>query len=238
MMKNPFSGLRKREWLLWGASVAVVTVSNFLTGDVRPVLLAATLVGVTALIFVARGDVWGQILTVLFSVLYSVTSLEFRYYGEIITYLGMSAPIAALSVVTWLRHPFAHGKNEVRIHTLTRRQTLLMAVLTIVVTGVFHLILKALATPNLAAGTVSIATSFLASYLMLYRNSYYALAYAANDVVLILLWVLAALEEPAYAPMIVCFSMFLVNDLYGFISWKAREVRQRGADMPGAAARE
>ena len=54
----------------------------------------------------------------------------------------------------------------------------------------------------------------------------------------ILLWVLAALEEPAYAPMIVCFSMFLVNDLYGFISWKAREVRQRGADTPGAAARD
>lgn len=155
-------------------------------------------------------------LTVLFSVLYSITSLEFRYYGEMITYLGMSAPIAALSVVTWLRNPVEKGKNEVRIHTLTGRQTVLMLVLAAVVTGIFYVILKAFDTPNLAVSTVSITTSFLASYLMLYRNSYYALAYAANDVVLIILWVLAALEELTYAPMIVCFGMFLINDLYGF----------------------
>ena len=141
MWKNPFSGLKKREWFLWGMSLLVVAVSNFLTGSVRPVLLIATLVGVTALIFVARGDVWGQVLTVLFSVLYSITSLEFRYYGEMITYLGMSAPIAALSVVTWLRNPVEKGKNEVRIHTLTGRQTVLMLVLAAVVTGIFYVIL-------------------------------------------------------------------------------------------------
>ncbi len=229
MWKNPFSGLKKREWFLWGMSLLVVAVSNFLTGSVRPVLLIATLVGVTALIFVARGDVWGQVLTVLFSVLYSITSLEFRYYGEMITYLGMSAPIAALSVVTWLRNPVEKGKNEVRIHTLTGRQTVLMLVLAAVVTGIFYVILKAFDTPNLAVSTVSITTSFLASYLMLYRNSYYALAYAANDVVLIILWVLAALEELTYAPMIVCFGMFLINDLYGFVSWKARETKQAAA---------
>ena len=229
MWKNPFAGLKKREWFLWGMSLLVVAVSNFLTGSVRPVLLIATLVGVTALIFVARGDVWGQVLTVLFSVLYSITSLEFRYYGEMITYLGMSAPIAALSVVTWLRNPVEKGKNEVRIHVLTGRQTVLMLVLAAVVTGIFYVILKAFDTPNLAVSTVSITTSFLASYLMLYRNSYYALAYAANDVVLIILWVLAALEEITYVPMIVCFGMFLINDLYGFVSWKARETKQTAA---------
>lgn len=141
-------------------SLLVVAVSNFLTGSVRPVLLIATLVGVTALIFVARGDVWGQVLTVLFSVLYSITSLEFRYYGEMITYLGMSAPIAALSVVTWLRNPVEKGKNEVRIHTLTGRQTVLMLVLAAVVTGIFYVILKAFDTPNLAVSTVSLRPVF------------------------------------------------------------------------------
>ena len=62
---------------------------------------------------------------------------------------------------------------------------------------------------------------------MLYRNSYYALAYAANDVVLITLWVLASMEDLSYLPMILCFSMFFINDLYGFASWKLRERTQR-----------
>lgn len=227
MLKNPFAGLRKREWLLWAVSAAVVVASNFLTGAFSPMLLAATLVGVTALIFVARGDVWGQVLTVLFSALYAVTSYQFRYYGEMITYLGMTAPIAAMSVVTWLRHPVEKGKNEVKIHRLSGRETVLMIVLTAAVTFVFYFILRAFDTPNLGVSTLSIATSFLASYLTLRRNSCYALAYAANDIVLIVLWVLASIEQITYAPMTVCFGMFLLNDCYGFFSWRAREKEQR-----------
>lgn len=226
MLKNPFVGLKKREWFLWVVSVAVVVISNFLTGAFSFMLLAATLVGVTALIFVARGDVWGQVLTVLFSALYAVTSYQFRYYGEMITYLGMTAPIAAMSVVTWLRHPMEKGKSEVKIHRLSSRELVLMLTLTAVVTYVFYFILRVFDTPNLAVSTVSITTSFLASYLTLRRNSYYALAYAANDVVLIILWVLASMEKITYAPMTVCFGMFLLNDCYGFFSWKTREKEQ------------
>ena len=92
---------------------------------------------------------------------------------------------------------------------------------------IFFFILQALGTPNLAVSTISIATSFLASYLMLFRNSYYALAYAANDIVLIVLWILASLTQISYVPMVICFSIFLLNDIYGFFSWKLREKRQK-----------
>ena len=226
MSKNPFKNLTKHEWLLWGISILVVAVSNILSPDVTPATLCGTLIGVTALIFIAKGDVWGQILTIVFSFLYSITSLEFRYYGEMITYLGMTMPIAALSVISWLRHPFKKGENEVKIHRLTRNQIIAMILLSITVTAVFYFVLKYFNTTNLIISTVSIATSFLASYLMLYRNSYYALAYAANDVVLIILWVLASIESFSYFPMVICFLMFLINDLYGFASWKIREKRQ------------
>ena len=68
----------------------------------------------------------------------------------------------------------------------------------------------------------------VASYLTLYRSPYYALAYAANDIVLVVLWILAAVVTPSYLPMIVCFAMFFVNDMYGFINWRRMERRQKG----------
>jgi nicotinamide mononucleotide transporter PnuC len=230
MLKNPFSELKKHEWILWSISMTVVLVSNFISKDIQPVTLLATLIGVTALIFVAKGNVWGQIFTVVFSILYSITSFEFRYYGEIITYLGMSAPIAAMSVVSWLRNPYKKGKNEVKIRHLKARDIILCAVLTLTVTVVFYFILRALDTPNLLVSTVSITTSFLASYLMFMRNSYYALAYAANDVVLITLWIFATIESLSYLPMVACFAIFLVNDIYGFASWKLREKKQEAGE--------
>lgn len=226
-MKNPFATLSRREWLLWILSLVTVVVANLLTDEVEPVTLLSTLVGVTALIFVAKGDVLGQVLTVVFSLLYAVVSWECRYYGEMITYLGMSAPIAALSVISWLRHPYKKGEREVAIHRLSRRQWLWIVLSASLVTAAFYFILKAFKTPRLWISTLSVTTSFLASALMFYRNSGYALAYAANDAVLITLWVLASLEDIRYLPMIACFLAFFVNDLYGFISWKRRALRQR-----------
>lgn len=226
MLKNPFKALRKREWILWGISLLLVLLSNLLCGQMDAVNLAATSLGVTALIFIARGDVWGQILTVVFSILYGIVSFRFRYWGEMITYLGMTLPIAVMSIITWLKNPYSKDVNEVRIARLGKGGTLLMWMLTLAVTAVFYFILRAFDTPNLLPSTVSVSTSFLACYLLMMRNSHYALAYAANDVVLIILWVLATLSDLSYLPMVVNFSMFLINDLYGFISWKKREKKQ------------
>lgn len=66
--------------------------------------------------------------------------------------------------------------------------------------------------------TVSVATSFIAA-------SLYGLGYAANDIVLIIMWIMATVDDPSYLPMIVCFLVFFINDCYGFINW--RKIRQR-----------
>lgn len=226
LLYNPFKHLRRREWALWLLSLLTVLLSNILCGKMDPVNLAATGLGVTALIFIARGDVWGQILTVIFSILYAVVSFRFRYWGEMITYLGMTLPIAAMSIVTWLKHPYEQGKNEVKIARMNTGSMLFMWLMTFSVTAVFYFILRAFDTPNLLPSTLSVTTSFLACYLLMMRNSHYALAYAANDVVLMILWVLATVSDLSYLPMVVNFSMFLINDLYGFISWKKREKKQ------------
>ena len=53
-----------------------------------------------------------------------------------------------------------------------------------------------------------------------------AAAYSANDVVLIVLWIMASMENISYLPMVFCFIMFLANDLYGFYNWRRMRNRQ------------
>ena len=216
----------KFELGLWAVSVSVVTASFIIGGNFRVLTLIASLIGVTALIFVAKGDVTRQVLTVVFSVLYSVISFEFTYYGEMITYMFMTAPIAAMSVYTWIRHPEEKGKREVSIARLTLKKTIMLCITAVIVTVIFYFILRYFNNANLLFSTISITTSFLASALMLFRSSAYALAYGANDIILIILWVMASLEDTAYLPMVMCFAMFLVNDIYGFYSWQKRKKLQ------------
>lgn len=222
-MSNPIKSLTKKEWVLWIVSLLIVTASNLMTGQVEPLTLAAADIGITALIFAAKGNVWAQILMIVFCLLYGLISFQVRYWGEMITYLGMSLPMAIWSMVTWLKNPSAGGK-AVEIQKLTRKHIAGLSFFGVLATGVFYLILRALDTPNLVFSTISVATSFLAAALTMLRSSYYALGYAANDVVLIALWVLASLKDPVYIPVTVNFSIFLVNDLYGFVSWRKREL--------------
>ncbi len=226
VFRNPFRKLDSFEWFLWIVSIGIVSGSFFISGGFYLLTLITSLVGVTALIFVAKGDVWGQILTVLFSLLYAVISLEFRYFGEMITYLGMTLPIALLSILSWLRNPYS-STTEVKIHQLSNRQKLWMVVSASIITCLFYFVLSAFNTRSLLISTLSITTSFLASYLMLFRSPGYALAFAANDLVLIVMWILAAINDLSYLPMIACFVMFLLNDIYGFINWKRMKKRQQ-----------
>jgi len=40
------------------------------------------------------------------------------------------------------------------------------------------------------------------------------------SVVLIVLWVLASMWDIRYVSVVVCFAAFLVNDIYGYVSWQ------------------
>ncbi len=223
--RNPFRDLTRFEWGLWLTSVFVV-VASFVVAGGRDVLnMVASLIGVTALIFVAKGYVTGQVLTVVFACFYGVVSFYFQYYGEMITYLFMTAPIAVMSIVSWLKHPY-EGTREVEVAHITKRQVLVIVVLAVTVTSLFYFILDFLGNANLLISTISVTTSFIACYLSYLRSPYYALGYAANDIVLIVLWVLATIENTSYLPMVLCFVMFFVNDIYGYYSWKKMRKRQ------------
>jgi len=224
-----FKTLTRGERILWIVSMAIVTASFLLIPERDYLTLAASLIGVTALIFVAKGYVLGQVLSVVFAVFYGIISFYFRYYGEMITYLCMTAPIAVVSVISWYRHPYKDSA-EVEVSRVRRGQFVRMFIMAAAVSTLFWFILGALGTANLVVSTLSVTTSFLASWLTFLRSSYYALAYAANDVVLIVLWVLAAAEDTSYVPMIMCFLMFLVNDLYGFVNWERMRRKQKGSD--------
>ncbi len=227
MIKGMLSYFSKFELILWISSIALIILFFCLFDRQNYLALAASLIGVTSLVFNAKGNPIGQILMILFSILYGIISLSFEYYGEMITYLGMTAPMALIALFAWLKNPYNGKKSEVKVNKLSSRETFFAFVLTAIVTVIFFFILKAFDTANLILSTISVTTSFLAAYLTFRRSPYFALAYASNDIVLIFLWIMATIENITYLSVTVCFVIFLANDLYGFASWRRMQKRQK-----------
>lgn len=217
----------KGELALWSGSVLLILLAFCFFDGESYLTLLASLIGVTSLIFNAKGNPFGQVLMIAFSLLYGIISFGFAYYGEMLTYLGMTMPMAVFALLAWLRHPYQGNKAQVQVNHVGKKEIALLCVLTTVVTVAFYFILDAFHTANMVPSTISVTTSFLAVYLTFRRSPFYALGYAANDIVLIVLWVLATMEELRYVSVVVCFVVFLVNDCYGFVSWKRMEKRQR-----------
>lgn len=113
----------RAERLLWGLSVVFI-VGAFCAFDRENYLtLAASLIGVTSLIFNAKGNPIGQVLMVLFSLLYGIISYTFAYYGEMITYLGMTMPMAMFALISWLKNPYNGRRSEVKVNTIGKKRS-------------------------------------------------------------------------------------------------------------------
>ena len=222
-LKKYFS---KTEIALWCSSVLLIVISFFIFDRENYLTLFASLIGVTSLIFNAKGNPFGQVLMVVFSIFYGIISFTFAYYGEMITYLGMTMPMAVFALISWLRNPYNCNRAEVKVNSIGKAESVLMWVMSAAVTVLFYFVLVHFETANIVPSTISVTTSFLGVYLTFRRSPYFALAYAANDVVLIIMWVMASICEKRYVSVVVCFVAFFVNDIYGYLSWQKMKIRQ------------
>lgn len=217
----------KTEKLLWLSSCLIIIVSFLIFDRESYITLSASLLGVTSLIYNAKGNPFGQLLMVIFSLIYGYISYSFSYFGEMITYMGMTGPMALFALISWLKNPYEGNRSEVRINTISKKEAVCMLVASAFVTGMFYFILEYFDTANILFSTLSVTTSFIAVYLTFRRSPYFALVYALNDIVLIILWVLATKEKVSYMSVVICFVIFLANDIYGFVSWKRRKTEQK-----------
>ncbi len=223
ILSNYFS---KGELALYLGSVLIIVIAFCIFDKNNFLTLAASFIGVTSLIFNAKGNPFGQFLMIIFSLLYGVISFTFSYYGEMVTYLGMTMPMATFALISWMKNPYNGNKAEVKINHLSKKEWFFLLIIAAFVSIVFYFILEYFNTVKIILSTLSVTTSFIAVYLTYRRSPYFALGYAANDVILIILWILATIEKTTYLSVVVCFVIFFINDIYAYINWNKIKKRQ------------
>lgn len=114
-LKRSIASFSLGERILFTVSATFIVASFLIFDRENYMTLAASLIGVTSLLYNAKGNPVGQALMVIFSILYGIISYTFDYYGEIITYLGMTMPMAFFALISWLRHPYRGNRSEVAV---------------------------------------------------------------------------------------------------------------------------
>ena len=223
------------EWILWILTVGPVLAVFLLIPNPDWLTLFSSVIGITSILFIAKGWVLGEFLTAVFTGFYGAVSAVNGFYGEVLSAFGIALPLSVLSIIAWIRHPFSNS-GEVEVgERISKKQIVLILTLTPLIAVSFLYILRAFGTVNAEIGAVSVSLNSAAAFMKIARNPYFPLVYGVNDLVLITLWVLASLSDSANLPMVACFLGFLVSDLYAWISWRKMKARQRqGREAEGS----
>jgi nicotinamide mononucleotide transporter PnuC len=225
-MKKLFKDWNWFELTLLFVGLVVVICCFFVEQEKNYLSFASSIVGIVMVVCMAKGLVFAPIIAFVSNVLYAILSITEGYYGEAIIYFALMTPITIFSIVSWLRNRNAKNSAIVKVNKVSKKEYLYLGLFTIVGTIGFYFLLKVLNTNELVVSTMSLVSSVVASYLMVRRSSYYSLAFVVNDVILIILWSIAASKNIAYLPTVICFCVYAINDTYGFFNWKHMEKLQ------------
>ena len=79
--------MKGQEKYLWILSCLSILILYLILPDKDYLVIIATLIGATSLIFIAKGNVLGPIISIIFSIIYGYISFKNRYFGELLIYL-------------------------------------------------------------------------------------------------------------------------------------------------------
>ena len=224
MIKKVFGHWHIAELILYIAGLVLISVMS-ICFKASWISAVTGIFGLSCVMFTAKGKVIGIFLTWGMIVFYSILSFQNKYYGEVFINICMMFPMTIISLVAWLKHL---GKDYVvKVNSITKKEIIIVSAVAVIAFVVFYFVLRALGTSQLIFSTISIVTSVLATYFQSRRSKYGFLSFLFNDAVLCVLWLMATLEDIKNISMLVAVALYVVCDIYGFVSWSVMQKRQQ-----------
>lgn len=176
------------------------------------------LTGVLCVVLAAKGSIWTYIYGTVNTIGYAYVSYKNGLYGETGLYILFFLPMNIVGFIMW--------KNKMNGTIVKMRElawkwrivTIVICCVAIALTGLGLSQIKGQNNPFIDATTVVI--SIVATFLMVWRYKEQWVLYIVLNIFTIILWIIRMINGSKDGPvMIVMWSAFLINAVYGLYIW-------------------
>ncbi len=226
MVKKYFEDWNKFEkiFLICGLLVSIISAIIF-NGTIIDTLYTSLYL-ITALLM-SKGKVESYFVGFVSVFFYGIISYNQNYYGELIITAFLTFPIMIIGIISWLRHQDKED-DTVIISSLSKKEITIALLSQLVLFWIYYFLLKAFNTDLLVISTISVVTSVLASYFEARRSELSLFCYIANDLVIILLWLIPIINgQTELISVLVGPILLLINDIYGSYNWIRLKKQQK-----------
>jgi len=212
--------LFEKLWLLIFTAVNVYLFfawSDSLTG------LISSITGMLCVVLVAKGKIANYYFGIIQTSTYAYISYGYGLYGEAMLNGLFYLPVQFIGIYLWNKHRTEQGVQgeDVKVKRLSKAgwvYTISIAVILIIGYGFF---LKYLGGSNIWTDSATNVLSVMAQILMLKRFAEQWLLWISVNILSIYLWISALVSQGGNDfSMLVMWTAFLVNSIYGYINWR------------------
>ncbi len=226
MIKKYFSDWNKFEisFLICGLLTSVISAIIF-NGTVIDTLYTSLYL-ITALLM-SKGKVESYFVGFVSVFFYGIVSYNQGYYGELIITAFLTFPIMIIGIISWIKHQDKE-EDTVIISSLSKKEITIVLISQLLLFWIYYFLLKLFNTDLLVVSTISVVTSVLASYFEARRSELSLFCYIANDLVIIILWLIPIINgQTELISVLIGPVLLLINDIYGSYNWSILKKKQK-----------
>lgn len=224
-----------KEWtrfeMGWLAIFTMINLYLFFAWEDSLIGLISSISGMLCVVLVAKGKISNYYFGIVQTATYAYIAYGYGLYGEAMLNGLFYFPIQFIGIYLWSKNKTEHGVKgeDVTVKSLTKSGWVITLVTVTIFTIAYGFFLKYLGGNNIWTDSATNVLSVTAQILMLKRFAEQWLLWIAVNVLSIFLWLSALISQGGNDfSMLVMWSAFLVNSIYGYINWRKLYMKQSG----------
>jgi len=194
------------------------------------------LTGLWCVILVAKGRIFNYYLGLLNIVGYAYIAYGYQLYGEVMLNALYFLPMQFVGLYIWHKNKDGAIMDKVKIEFMSNEMRFFWTAISIISVAVYGYWLNSVGDPVPYLDSASTVLSVIAMILMAWRYMEQWVLWIVVDIVSIIMWVLVIMDKGANdSALLVMWSAYLINAVYGFIAWIHMYRDQETILIPGDA---
>jgi nicotinamide mononucleotide transporter len=169
---------------------------------------------------VAKGHIANYLFGLIQVTLYVYISWQSRLWGEVMLNGLYYIPMQFIGFFSWKRRMISQSNTQVQSQRLTPVIRLYIGVATLLITLLYGYILDRLNGQTPYIDAASTLLSVVAMILMVRAYAEQWVLWICVNILTVIIWLLSAYrQEPHAIVMVMMWSVYLINSVYGLIRW-------------------
>jgi nicotinamide mononucleotide transporter len=213
----------------WLFTFTLINIYLFFAWSDSLLGLISSISGMLCVVLVAKGKIANYYFGIVQTLTYAYIAYGYGLYGEVMLNALFYFPVQFIGIYMWKKNKTAHGVKgeDVKISSLSKTGWLYTMLSIFILTIGYGFILKYLGGNLVWTDSATNVLSIAAQILMLKRYTEQWLLWISVNVLSIFLWLGALISQGGNDfSMLVMWSAFLVNSIYGYLNWRKLSIKQ------------